>query len=225
VHENLIKWGVVGSNVSDVITSGDVTRNMINQFAIDNKVESPKIFHLGEDRNNDLLSNMKCTLTEDIDDAEIFVLSLERDEHENIHAFDELLKKASKKRNMLSLCANPDTTIPKNGIIRYCAGYFAHIFEQHGGIIHYTGKPKSEIYNMVFNRAPGISKNRILMIGDTVEKDILGASSAGIDSALVMTGNSVKIHDAYDDTEEKMSAILRYTKAINTVPTFVTELT
>lgn len=36
-------------------------------------------------------------------------------------------------------------------------------------------------------------KNRILMIGDTLETDILGATNAGIDSALVMTGNTGRL--------------------------------
>lgn len=58
-----------------------------------------------------------------------------------------------------------------------------------GGKVLYFGKPFREIFD--FAQEVSLSeKDRILMIGDTLWTDILGAHNAGMDSALVMTGIS-----------------------------------
>ena len=66
---------------------------------------------------------------------------------------------------MLTLCSNPDTTIPKHGVLRYCAGHFAGIIEKFGGKVVYTGKPKSVIYDEVLKRNSTTKNDRILMVG------------------------------------------------------------
>ena len=61
--------------------------------------------------------------------------------------------------------------------------------EEFGGKIEFIGKPFLNIYNAAFkkfNISP--ETNKIVMIGDTIETDIVGAYNAGIDSVLVRTG-------------------------------------
>ncbi|KJV53838.1 HAD hydrolase, IA, variant 1 family protein [Orientia tsutsugamushi str. Gilliam] len=66
-----------------------------------------------------------------------------------------------------------------------------------GGKVVYSGKPHSEIFQAVLNTlALNVKKKKILMIGDTLETDILGANNIGIDSALVLTGNAFRIAKA-----------------------------
>ena len=125
---------------------------------------------------------------------------------------------------MLNICSNPDTTIPKHGILRYCPGHFAKIIEQHGGNVIYTGKPETSIYDLVFQRKPKINKDRILMIGDTFETDILGANRSGIDSALVLSGNSLTIHKMHESLADKLTALSLHAKNIGIRPTFVTKI-
>jgi ribonucleotide monophosphatase NagD (HAD superfamily) len=43
---------------------------------------------------------------------------------------------------------------------------------------------------MVFKEFPERDLSKILMIGDTIETDIIGAIQVGIDSLLVLTGNT-----------------------------------
>lgn len=58
-----------------------------------------------------------------------------------------------------------------------------------GGKVLYFGKPFKEIFD--FAKEVSVSeKDKILMVGDTLWTDILGAHNAGMDSALVMTGIS-----------------------------------
>ena len=223
VAKNLRNWGILDVTPEMVITSGDVARQLIVDYrkSLPNRV--PKIFHLGSDRNDDILIEIEHVATNNINEADILLLSVFRDEHEDIHEFDEFLKRAAKIPNLLNICSNPDTTIPKQGILRYCPGYFAKIIEQHGGDVIYTGKPEISIYDLVFQRKSKISKDRILMIGDTFETDILGANRSGIHSALVLSGNSVTIHKMHESLVDKLTALSLHSKKIAIRPTFVTK--
>ena len=135
------------------------------------------------------------------------------------------MEEAAKKPNLTIICANPDTTIPKHGAWRYCAGYFAGIIEKFGGDVIYTGKPKAVTYNEIFRLRPNVAKDKILMIGDTLETDILGASSANIHSAIVLTGNSVRFHKDFATMDGKLAAIAKRAKEVKIPsPTFVTQI-
>lgn len=224
VARNLRNWGILDVNPEMVITSGDLARQLIVDYRQSLNENVPKIFHLGSDRNDDILLEIEHTPTNNINEADILLLSIFRDEHEDIHEFDEFLERAAKLPNLLNICSNPDTTIPKHGILRYCPGHFAKIIEQHGGDVIYTGKPETSIYDLVFQRKPKINKDRILMIGDTFETDILGANRSGIDSALVLSGNSLTIHKMHESLADKLTALSLHAKNTGIRPTFVTKI-
>lgn len=63
---------------------------------------------------------------------------------------------------------------------------------------YYLGKPFPEIFNRIKESVP--ANSRILMIGDTLGTDVMGAAFAGIDSALVV-GRNVPAADL--DADEK----------------------
>ncbi len=224
VARNLGNWGLKNVTAEMVLTSGDVSRRLVKEKQLTLGGRIPVIYHLGADRNDDILVKIDHEFTEDIDEADIFLLSLYRDDHEDIREFDELLEKAANRKDLLTLCSNPDTTIPKHGVVRYCAGYFAEIMEKFGGEVIYTGKPKSIIYDEVIERKSGTKKDRILMIGDTFETDILGANKAGIHSAFVLTGNSSNFHKMHDSMEDKLSALYNRAIDVKMMPTFVTKI-
>ncbi len=248
VAESLRHWGL--KNITDdmVVTSGDIARqkildyrfaggfysdnsdfsndlsksNISKKFGIGNKL--PKIYHLGEDRNKDVLIDFEYEATQDLDNSDILLLSLYRDDHEDINEFNQMLEQAAHKKDLLILCSNPDTTIPKHGAIRYCAGYFAQIIEKFGGTVTYTGKPKQIIYDHVLKNYNHIDKKRILMVGDTFETDIMGANAANISSALVLSGNAQPFHDMHESMEMKLSALYDRAKLVGAMPSFVTSL-
>ncbi|MBN8512433.1 MAG: TIGR01459 family HAD-type hydrolase [Rickettsiales bacterium] len=218
VAKNLRAWGFSDVTPEMVVTSGDLARELVSNF----EIKTPKVYHLGKDRNEDILLDIEHTPTDNLEQADILLLSIFRDEHEDIHEFDEFLKKAANLPRLLNICSNPDTTIPKSGIIRYCPGHFAGIIEQHGGSVIYTGKPETPIYELVFRKKPDIAKSKILMVGDTFETDILGANRSGIDSALVLTGNAENIHKIHDKLEHKLSSLESHAKKVAISPTFTT---
>ncbi|MCQ2061480.1 MAG: HAD-IA family hydrolase [Fibrobacter sp.] len=67
---------------------------------------------------------------------------------------------------------------------------------------YYLGKPFPEIFNRIKESVP--ANSRILMIGDTLGTDVMGAAFAGIDSALVV-GRNVPAADL--DADEKALGI------------------
>lgn len=220
---NLRKWGLIHATDEMVITSGDISRNYIDAMRESLGGRLPSIYHLGADRNDDLLSNFEYKVAHNLAEADILLISLFRDDHENLTEFDDLLKEAA-DLGIKAICANPDNTIPKLGSIRYCAGYFAEKLEKFGGKVFFAGKPGINIYEEVFYRAPEVSKNRIVMVGDTYETDILGGNNAGIHTALVLTGNADKFHRDFDKIEDKIAALHNSGLKGGAIPTLVTKL-
>lgn len=225
VAENLGKWGLKGVTQDMVVTSGDLTRQALVEKRISNGGKLPLIYHLGKEQNDDILSKFEHKLTDDLSEAEILLLSLYRDDHEDVNELDDLLAKAASMNGLLTICANPDTIIPKSGALRYCAGYFAQKMEEFGGKVLYTGKPKKPIYDFIFKHKNNITKDRILMVGDTFETDILGAQDSGIHSALVLSGNAKPFHNMHKSMEDKLEALTKQAKKAQAMPNFVTSIT
>lgn len=221
IVENLLRWGVKHANNDVVFTSGDVAHSMIEENYLAKNIK-PKILHLGKERNPHMLQDIDHHDVDDVNQADILLLTLYRDENENHREYDELLANAAKCKNLVTICANPDTIVPNNGMLRYCPGYFATIIEKHGGTVIRSGKPKAEIYQHIFQKYPNVPKNKILMIGDTFETDILGAQTVGIDSALVLTGNSKRIHGGVESLDDKLRTIEQHANEMQIYPKFVT---
>lgn len=223
IEKRLMNWGINSVDKDQIITSGDVADTLIKEH-INSKKDLPKIFHLGEENNKDILSNVDHVLTDDIENADIMLLSLEMDESEDINAYDDLLEKAARIPDLPVICSNPDTKIPKHGMWRYCSGYFAAKIDAIDKRVIYSGKPTKLIFTEIFKRKPDISKNRILMVGDTFETDILGANNSDIHSTLVLSGNSKQIHGEYSSMEQKLESLSVYSNKVDIVPNFVTKI-
>jgi HAD superfamily hydrolase (TIGR01459 family) len=178
-------------------TSGDLVKEQFISW--DDEVFQTlgkKVYHFGKERNEDILSNLDVELVDDVEQADFVLLTLFMEEGEDLSSCDDIIKKAI-KLNLPAICANPDTIIASHGdVFIYCAGVFGAKYEEFGGKVHYYGKPNSRVFNVMLDKikALGVSdKKRILMVGDTLETDILGANRVGLDSALVLTGNGQKV--------------------------------
>lgn len=189
--EKLVQFGIkVSSDM--VLTSGDAVRHQLSYFEDPFFEQHGRCFyHLGAERNTDILSGLSVNATDSLEKANFVLLTLYRDEGEDLQPFHEFFKKAL-DHNLPMLCANPDKIIPNGAKRRFCAGVFAEQYESMGGKVHYYGKPHPNVYELCFKRFQEwgiLDKSQIVMIGDTLETDILGANRMGIDSALVLTGN------------------------------------
>ena len=63
-----------------------------------------------------------------------------------------------------------------------------------GRELTFFGKPEPRMFSYVFQQAaaqhPGLQPRDVLMVGDTLETDILGGQRFGLDTVLVLSGNT-----------------------------------
>jgi HAD superfamily hydrolase (TIGR01459 family) len=186
-----------------------------------------KLYYLGAKRNTDILAGLTVSTTENLDGADFVLLTAYMDEGEDLHQYDDFLKKAQSLK-LPFICANPDKEISNGPKLRYCAGVIAEKYEKLGGTVYYYGKPHPAIYEtaqQILKEQGIIDKSKLLMIGDTLETDILGARNVGIDSALVLEGNTARLlamaGQGVSDPFKAEKYLKQHFEKINLYPTWV----
>lgn len=219
------KINYYGMNIAKdiVFTAGDISKQIINQSKLRFNITNPLIYHLGSKDDLEILEGVNCKLTSNINNANILLLTVYKDQGEDLCEFDNLLKFAASS-NIINICANPDIIVPNFNTARYCAGFFAKKIENFGGKVIYAGKPNKEIFQQVLNKVKNIPKKRILMIGDTLITDILGANLIGIDSALVLTGNTKSLYKDNINIEKKLALLTKITNQMQIKPSFIVKI-
>lgn len=97
------------------------------------------------------------------------------------------------------LVGNPDICAPMGAFLSVESGYFAHKAADRCNVIpDCVGKPYGHVFDEVLHRHPDISRDRVLMVGDTIHTDVLGGLAAGIKTLLVHQGGFL---DGQDDIE------------------------
>lgn len=91
-------------------------------------------------------------------------------------------------RGIPVLCSNPDRASPRaDGVQVISPGALAHDYASKGGTVQFYGKPHLPVFKAV-EIALGVAPDRLLMVGDSLEHDIAGASNAGWKTAFVRGG-------------------------------------
>ncbi|MDD9139971.1 MAG: TIGR01459 family HAD-type hydrolase [Candidatus Cardinium sp.] len=206
LQATLQSWGIPATEEM-IISSGSVALGMLQNSAAEWGIPAPLVYHLGRASNN-LIHDQTVAITHDIHAANLVLLTFfcEETEKEMLETVERTLAVIG-QRNILTLCANPDLGLMRESTYRYCAGYFAEKIKQLGGKVVYAGKPYPKIFYKLLDQQPAVAKNRILMIGDTFDTDILGAHRVGIDSALVLTGNARKYYDPLSPLEQQLQQL------------------
>lgn len=97
-----------------------------------------------------------------------------------------LLEEALSRAPRPVLVGNPDIVAPRETGFSTEPGHFAHRLADRTGIVPtFFGKPFTNIFDLAFQRLGTVDKSRVLMVGDSLHTDILGAHAAGVASALV----------------------------------------
>jgi len=97
--------------------------------------------------------------------------------------------KICQERRIPMICANPDfqATQP-DGSIGYMPGVVSQYYESIGGRVFHFGKPFPAAYKACLSQLPGVPRERICMVGDSLLHDIKGANDNGIDSLFIASG-------------------------------------
>lgn len=100
-------------------------------------------------------------------------------------------------KNMTVIVANTDKNYPVNqNDISVAIGGLADLVEKILGkkFIRF-GKPDAQMFLLAYERAmqdiKDIKRNEILMVGDTLYTDIIGGNKFGLDTVLVLSGNTL----------------------------------
>ena len=106
-----------------------------------------------------------------------------------------------RRRNIPAIVANTDATYPvSKNRLAIAIGGIADMLESIVGkqFIRF-GKPDAQLFMFAYERVqellPTVTKRDIVMVGDTLRSDILGGNKFGLDTVLVLTGNTAS-HEA-----------------------------
>lgn len=177
--------GVPLSAYDRVVTSGDVTRDLI--------AEGPrKIFHIGGDRDFTIYDGLDVELVEEFEASGVVCTGLFDDEVEKPEDYTELLRRL-RARNLPFICANPDIMVERGERIIWCAGALARDYAQLGGRTLIAGKPYAPVYEVAMKEVADIvgrpvERSRVLAIGDGMMTDVKGAVDNGFDVLYVSGG-------------------------------------
>ena len=191
IHEQLAKLGVPREAYDDLLTSGDVTREMLHARS------ERRVAHIGPDRDLPLYEGLPQVLV-GYDEAEVVVVTgLTDDTRETPEDYRARLTSLAARRVPM-VCANPDLVVERGTQRVWCAGAVAKFYvEAFGGEAVLIGKPYAPVYEEARLRIAQITgarfrSERVLAVGDGLNTDIRGAFGQGLD-VLFVTGG---IHSA-----------------------------
>ncbi len=211
VYTQLQNMGVPDGTFDMVVTSGDVTRDLIRSG-------TRKMLHIGPQKDINLFEGIDVDLVSEAEAAAVICSGLWNEQTETPADYVELLTRL-KARDLPFICANPDIVVEVGDHLEYCAGAIAREYAKLGGTTLIAGKPHHPIYDVAISEAENLSgrtfeKSRILAIGDGMPTDIKGAADYGIDALYVSAGiHAAEYGEADDPDHQGVTSFLQANKA------------
>ncbi len=191
VATQLESLGAPRSCYDAIVSSGDAT-----QVALLSGRFGRQVYHIGPERD--------LVFFRDAEGAPLDVERVALEEAESIVCtglFNDRAETAEdyratilygKTKGLDLLCANPDVVVDVGEERIFCAGAIAQAYDSAGGRSYYFGKPHPPIYALARERLAALKgweprTDEILMVGDGIGTDVVGAMGEGID-ALFITG-------------------------------------
>jgi HAD superfamily hydrolase (TIGR01459 family) len=184
----LASFGVPAGLVDGAVTSGEAVHQALASrddpaFA----ALGERYLHLGRaDGTDNVLTGLSFTRVESAEEADFLIVANLPRPFDALGIYDPVLDEAA-ARDLPMVCANPDVFVVHAGRTEPCAGAVALRYRERGGTVLYRGKPYAEVFEAALAALPGIQRERVLMVGDGLETDILGAARSGL-GALLVTG-------------------------------------
>ncbi|WP_091921405.1 TIGR01459 family HAD-type hydrolase [Phyllobacterium sp. CL33Tsu] len=185
VAEQIHALGVPESAYDRIVTSGDVTRELIRNAP-------RRVFHLGPERDETLYDGIDVELVEEREADVVVCTGFFDDDTETPEDYADMLVRF-RSRNLPFICANPDIVVERGDRLIWCAGALARDYGQLGGRTLIAGKPHRPIYEAAVAaaedvRGTPVERSRVLAIGDGMLTDIKGADLFGIDVLYISGG-------------------------------------
>jgi HAD superfamily hydrolase (TIGR01459 family) len=180
----LDRFGVPRAAYDAIVSSGDVTRGVVEQKL------NESMFHIGPPRDLPIFDGLDVIFAP-IESADYVVCSgLFDDTTETPESYRDMLA-LIRARRLFMVCANPDVVVERGDTLIYCAGAIADAYGALGGEVLYCGKPYMPIYETALEKVASLRGgtrpplSRVLAIGDSVRTDLSGAAALGLDCIFV----------------------------------------
>ena len=179
--EKLSKIGIEAS-ADDFLTSTDATCLYLKQY------DGKKFYVSGTKSFESQLRASGVITTTEIED-DIFGIVMGYDTELTFKKLDDVSRLLT-ERELVYIAANPDWVCPTSyGYVPDCGSVAEMIKRATGKTPTFIGKPKPEMIFLALHKF-GYSKEETLMIGDRVYTDIASGFNAGVDTVLVLSGES-----------------------------------
>lgn len=159
---------------NSLLTSGDLFQNLLR-----GQWREKKMFFL----NNDSHFAKVAPSCHGLEQATYIVIEEIFNDPGQVELFQNLLKQALTK-NIPLICINPDLIAIRSDGIFPRPGIVAQWYQNMGGESILLGKPNPNIFIEALKCSPA-EIPKTLIIGDTLETDVLGAELIGADSLLI----------------------------------------
>lgn len=184
VRQHLAAMGLNTDLLDLVVTSGGLARDFVRAHGA-----GKRLYHLGPGSDHNTIEGLPVDLVDRADAADL-ILATDLDHHD-VEAHAEMLREPA-ERGVPFLCANPDRVVHVGARLYPCAGAVADLYEAMGGPVHWFGKPTAAALEACVTEVgmtlDTLDRDRVLMVGDSLQTDIAGADGAGFKGMLVASG-------------------------------------
>jgi HAD superfamily hydrolase (TIGR01459 family) len=205
ITQEIVAMGVPEDAFDALVSSGEVTRDIITQY------EGLNVYRLGPTSDDGLFEGINVNFGS-LDEAHAIVCS-DLEYGKTPEDYREAVLDW-KSRKLPFICANPDKFVEIGDELVYCGGALADVYDEVGGNVIMAGKPYLPIYEKAADLAEatrGIKQRnqKVLAIGDSARTDATGA--AKINAGFLFISGSIHAHELgpVDEPEiEKIDALL-----------------
>lgn len=181
------RFGLPPTLYRGLVSSADIIHDWLaGAYPLAGLPRPDAVLVLADEGDEQLLNGLDVLTVTDVHEANaIVVLSLPVTDRVEDH--DRWMAKA--KRDEIAVVApSCDThTVRPDGIYLGMNAILGS-FMRSGGVVHNVGKPTQHVYSRCQSLITTTDPGRILMIGDQVDSDVVGAHSQGWHALLVRTG-------------------------------------
>jgi HAD superfamily hydrolase (TIGR01459 family) len=218
----LQEMGLDLSLLAGSVTSGEAAWQLLRERA------RPPFSELGRrcyllTRFGDLgvVEGLDVELVDDVDEADFLFITGVDSPVKALEDYLPIVERAARRR-IPAICSNPDRIAPVAGKLALGPGAVAEAYEQRGGPVVYVGKPERHIFEVCTAQLPGLSRARIVMVGDSATHDIVGAKGFGIDACLIASGIHREAFAAAQTPEELAQVAAELGRSCGAIPDYVT---
>src|SRR5690606_10513255 len=181
----LVRLGFEAGSWDHFLSSGEVAWRMLADELHDGA--NARCLLIARDGDRSAIEGLPLTVTDSGAEADIVLLSGSEGDRYDLDHYRALLEPAA-ARGVRCICTNPDKVKLTSAGPRFGAGRIAELYAEMGGAVEWIGKPFPRIYEAALDLLGKPAPQRVVCVGDSIEHDIAGGRTAGLNTALVSTG-------------------------------------